>query len=75
MSFVEAFKTSVIQGRLIRRRSWTGHTATLRAVLPNLPAERALAEATLIRFPEGSHWSGEYSPSLEEAEATDWEAV
>jgi hypothetical protein len=62
MTFVDAFDMSVTTGRPIRRASWSA-TATIKADL----TER------LVRTPERPHWSGDFSPSLDDVKADDWQ--
>lgn len=69
MTLVEVFKQAIQTGRLIRRRSSWFKSATLKA------HEVIRGEWHLIRFPEQNNWSGEFSPSLGDLEATDWEVV
>ena len=78
MTFLQAFEAAVSERKLIRRECWNS-AATLKAY--RSPSEEMLfadpssANAIcLIRYPEGSHWSGDYAPTLGDVKADDWEA-
>lgn len=66
LSFVDAFREAAKTGRSMRRSCWS-EGATL--VVGSHPGD------CLVRHPEHRNWSGEFSPCLEEVEATDWEVV
>jgi hypothetical protein len=68
MTFAEAFEKTVETGRSIRRTCWD-------ATRSIVAYQRTLGEWRLICSPEETNWRGEFSPSAEDTEATDWEAV
>ena len=68
LTLIEAFKRAIDTGRPIRRARWFA-TSMLDAF------QRSLGDWCLIRSPEQRNWSGEFGPSLEDMEATDWEVV
>jgi hypothetical protein len=71
MTFIGAFREAS-EGKRIRRGGWP-EGITLEALVIDLKSFR------LFRSPErrilGLVWKGEFSPMLEDVEATDWEVT
>lgn len=68
LTFVSAFEAAIKTGRPIRRSRW--FTTSTLCAHPNH------ANAfILVRYPEQRNWSGEFSPTFEDLQTTDWEVV